>query len=103
MPGLILFCFMADNPAFGHVDNIFGNIGCVIGDALQMAGNRQKMNQGLNLFRMLQDALFYQIIHFLIDAINIIVEKSTDVGIIDMSSSRSYSFSPAILLREAES
>ena len=42
---------MADDVALGHVDDVFGDVGCEVGYSLQAARDRQQSNQDRDVVR----------------------------------------------------
>ena len=48
--------FVADDFAFNQVDDFFGNISGMVGDALQFAGNSRKLDEAIHPLRKLADA-----------------------------------------------
>jgi hypothetical protein len=40
---------VADDPPFDHIDHVFGDVGSVVADPLQMTGNTQQMDQDVDL------------------------------------------------------
>ncbi len=49
---------MADDFTLVQVNDIFGDIGCQVGDALQVSGNGQVIEDCIDTFRMFTDVIF---------------------------------------------
>lgn len=71
---------MANDLTFDHINHIFGDIGGMIGNALQMPGNAEQVDQTFDMFGMIQNALFDLIVHFLIHRIHFIIASADAVG-----------------------
>ncbi len=55
--GDVLFGVMADDLAFGHVDDVFGDVGGEIGDTLHVAADAEEVDQGFQIVRVLADGI----------------------------------------------
>ena len=71
---------MADDLAFDHVDHILGDVGGVVSDALQVPRDAEQVNQALDMFGMLQNALFDKVIHLFVHRIDLIVTPTDLIG-----------------------
>ena len=49
---------VTDDFAFDHVDDIFGDVGGMVGDALEVAGDVEEAEEGAEVFGMFADLLF---------------------------------------------
>src|SRR5262245_45852579 len=52
---------MADDLSFHEVDDIFRNVGRMIGDALQVTRGREKLQTGVHILRRLFHELAYEV------------------------------------------
>jgi hypothetical protein len=69
----IVLCSMANDDTFNHVDYILGNIGGLVGDTLQVAGDEEEMDENLYLLGVFfyiilneEEYFFIHLIHFVV-------------------------------------
>ena len=72
MAGIIL-CVVTDDGTVRHINHVLGDIGGLIGDPLQMPRDQQKVNEGLDFFRVLFDVRLDRDKDFSVDDINFII------------------------------
>jgi len=77
---IVFLCFVADDAAFDHVDDVFGDVGGVVGDAFEVARNAEQVNEALDSFRPGEDALLDHVIHVFVQGVDFVIAAANVVS-----------------------
>gem|GEM_PF-4729842 len=75
---------MADDFTFDHVNYIFGNVGCLVGDSLKVPGYRYQVNKLRNTIWVIAHILLNIQIHLAVHGVHFVVGSTNvtrEVGI----------------------